>query len=291
MKKSHSEYIAERNIALANAENGETVKLNEKKYEDALRIVDLEDKLKPNMPILIEPKMNKPFKITNYLAIVLHQDMLVNEDAYTSFIPKVISSQARNFHFVIDKEGVIFKLNPVERAVMHCKYKKYSKRASEYFGEIYCPIYEDTEKTPHDKFISPNLCTISICVPKINDNGDMGNLAYTSLIKLCAYLINCYAKYLQAQANIICNYYIPEDKTLNKDPLCFYSEKDYSKLSYQEIADLIKKNDEENNSTPDAKYLRFRYEVERLRGEWYMKYRGKGIIRGYPDIIYQTIEE
>jgi len=51
-------------------------------------------------------------------------------------------------------------------------------------------------------------------------------------------------------------------------------------------------NKDDKNMIKNTKYLCFRYDIEKLRGEWLLKYKNKdGSSRGYPDIIYQTIEK
>lgn len=286
---THAEYLANKKNSIIELDHKPDYKgdLNKLSAKEAIKIIDLQSEYENTIPKLIDPNTNKPYLMVNIAAIVLHQDMEVGEDALTSYIPKIIAGTTNNHHFVIDKEGVIFQLNPIMRAVSHCKYTKYSKRANEYFGDDICPLYEDTKTSPHDKFVSPNLKTLSICLPKIDEEGNIGNAAYTSLIRLCAYLINRHAPALQAQANIICNYYIPEDNSNHKDPLCFYSENDYYNLTREQIAEILK--DDSKESEKDKRYLRFRYDVERLRGDWLIKYRNKSIVRGFPDIIYQNL--
>lgn len=290
---NHADYLKNRVNSIINLDEKPDYKdgLNADSSKEAIKIIDLQKDLEKEMPLLLEPKTKKPFLMTNINAIILHQDMEVNEDAYTSFIPKILTKTTKNYHFVIDKEGIIFQLNPVKRAVDHCRYKKYSKRANAYFGDNYCPLYEDSKSSPHHEFISPNLCTVSICLPKINEKNEIGSAAYTSAMRLCAYIINAFSPALQAQSNILCNYYIPDSSLNIKDPECFYSENDYAQLNPDQIGELLKAMEINGEPTVDAKWLRFRYDIERLRGQWFMKYRNKRITRGYPDIIFQNIEK
>ena len=255
--------------------------------KENIKIIDIKDEIEGAGLVLLNPKSKLPFNIHNIHAIVLHQPTEVGEDMYTSFIPKIKNNTHKKiYHFAIDKEGVIFQLTSTNIATNNCDYSEYSDRAKAYFGERICHSDDVT-----DKFLSPTLKTISICLPKIDEEGNIGSYAIESCIKLCAFLINSIAPALQAQSNVICNYYIPHESLGFKDPLEFFSDIDFSKLTQQEI-EAILNNKDDKNMIKNTKYLCFRYDIEKLRGEWLLKYKNKdGSSRGYPDIIYQTIEK
>lgn len=248
-------YVAKTNRLKANR----TDKIEKAKVfaeNEKITIIDLQNYFK-DMPKL-ENAAGKAIKMDNVRAIILHQDMDIGEDAFTSFIPKVVAGSKPMYHFVIDKEGVIFQLKPTDEAVNHAKFNSYSRKANDYFGEQICPLYENTELSVHAEETSPNFCTISICLPKINTSGDVGNKAYNEACRLIAYIINSISPALQVQSNVLPITYIPK---LDQVPSVFNG---------------------------DAKKLKaFRYEAEKLRGRW-LTYEYKDIVRPWPNVVYKV---
>lgn len=230
--------------------------------EEKLTVIDLQDSY-PNIPKLLDSKTNKAISMPNIRAIIIHQDTDVNEDIYSSFIPKVVAGKTPMYHFIIDKEGTIFQLNPVDRAVKHSKFNAYSKKANDYFGEQICPLYENTELSLHAEETSPDFCTISICLPKINEEGDIGNRAYSEACRLIAYLINCYSPALQAQANVLPISFVPKDSG--------------------DVREVF--------SGKKEKFKNFVYETEKIRGHWALYY-WKDVINPWPNVYFKKpVEE
>ncbi|MGL4949694.1 MAG: hypothetical protein ACRC5M_04870 [Anaeroplasmataceae bacterium] len=193
----------------------------------------------------------KIFNLTNIRALVLHQDTKVNREI-GEITDELIATNQNPYHFAIDINGDIFQLNPIERCLFHLKSKKYTKKANEYFGDLICPLFEETVETPHPES-SPDNCTISILLPKASEDGAIGVAASKSAEKLCAYIINKYAKALQAQSNILCANDISE--VFNDRFQCFRRDPSLA--------------------------TEFKYSIERLRSSWFVKYGG--FKRGYCD--------
>lgn len=187
---------------------------------------------------------DQEFTITNIRAIVIHQDE--NFDNLQNLVQNLFDTKKNPYHFAIESNGDIAQLNELDKALKHCRSKKYTPFANNYFGDSICPIFEDTDKTPHPE-ASPDNCTVSICVPKITTN------VYNSLVKLCSYIINGGAKSLEATSNL---------------------------LSAFEISDSFD-NPKEFKENPEY-YLRFKYDIEKKRSKWFVLYGGYK--RGYPEV-------
>lgn len=186
---------------------------------------------------------NQEFNITNIRAIVIHQE---NFDNTQSLIQNLFDTKRNPYHFVIESNGDISQLNEFNKALKHCRSKKYTPFANNYFGDSTCPIFEDTDKTPHPE-ASPDNCTISICVPTITTN------VYNSLVSLCSYIINSQAKSLEATSNL---------------------------LSAFEISDIF--DNPKEFKVNQEYFLRLKYDIEKLRSKWFVKFGGYK--RGFPDV-------
>lgn len=192
-----------------------------------------------------------PKTLSNIRGIILHQDMIYSE-TLEEFIERM-KNTFKSFHFIIDKEGIIYQLNPVTRSVPHCAFNEYSRFANDYFGDTICPIYKSMEKKHTG---SPNDCTLAVCFQSCDDKSNINRKTLASLIKLCAYLINKYSPSLQVQSNVFGLYKIPKEG-VSSNPQVFYN----------------------NNSFLHI----FRYRSEKLRTNWNKIYNG--LQRGYPTEI------
>lgn len=197
-------------------------------------------------------KTGAKFTLTNIRGIVLHQ--LDKEISIEELKNNLIDSKRNPYHFYIDTDGTIYQFNPIDDAVDHCRYAKYTTKANSYFGNDLCPMIEskniDTQQ-------NPGICTVSICLPY----GKFTSNTYNSLVKLCAYVINKYSKSLQATENLL------------------------------SMFELVESTTELDNFKNDTEYYRMlKYDIEKKRANWLLHYGG--IKRGYPsEYIYDMIEK
>lgn len=221
---------------------------------DEIEIDSYEKCLDDLLPKYLSTNENQAFSITNIRAIVIHGSEKAS-DIENDMIPYLIESKQNPYHFIIDKDGRIAQINSVNKALKHCRSNKYTSFANKFFGDTICPIYEDTTETPHPE-ASPDNSTISICVPEYNTN------VFNALVKLCSYIINRYAKYLEGPTGIISAFEISDnfsDPTWLKD-------------------------------RPEI-FLKLKYDVEKKRSHWFVLYNGYKL--GYPEpkIAEMKIEE
>ena len=186
-----------------------------------------------------------PFTLINIRGIVIHQTS-DNKDVPNVEIPSLIENKKNPYHFIIDTEGRIYQVNSIESALQHCRSRKYTSKANEYFGDLICPSFEETKNNLHPEASADN-CTVSISIP----NGLLTSNVSNALIRLCAYIINKYSKGLSGVVNVLGAYEISDDFD---EPKCF-------------------KNDPEYFTT-------LKYEIEKLRSKWSLHFGG--FKRGYP---------
>lgn len=219
--------------------------------EELSNSIDKESKIVINSVVkLFNDKLSKytseqngmPLTITNIRGIILHR----REEYKDAFdcINKMIETNRNPFHFIIDHDGKIYQVNPIDRALDHCYFETYSEKANSYFGDNLCPLSKKEDRNQ----LSPNICTISICIP----TGKITSNVYNSLVRLCAYIINKYSKALQATQNILSMFEVID--TGNTDLNSFKTHPEF--------------------------YRMFKYDVEKLRSNWLMHFGG--LTRGYP---------
>lgn len=76
-----------------------------------------------------------------------------------------------------------------DKVVYHCGHIKYTKFATEFFGEMWAPSYIHTKDKPHLR--SPNQVTIGICILHDKVDGSYNDLTLKTAAKECArYLRN-----------------------------------------------------------------------------------------------------
>ena len=196
-------------------------------------------------------KSGTVFNITNIRGIILHQD--AKYESAVELVTKLIESKKNPYHFIIESDGTIYQVNPIDRALDHAYLDTYTEKANKYFGNDLCPISEFKERDQK----SPNICTLSICLPE----GKLSSNTYNALVKLCAYLINKYSKSLQATENILSMFEISKHY---EDPSSFKDNAEF--------------------------YRMFKFDVEKLRSNWLLHYGG--LSRGYPtEEIYDVLEK
>lgn len=186
-----------------------------------------------------------PFTIINNRGIVIHQNS-DNKDVVNEVIPSLIDNKKNPYHFIIDTEGRIYQVNSIESALQHCRSKKYTSMANEYFGDMVCPSYEETVNNIHPEASADN-CTISISIP----NGKLTSNVSNSLIRLCSYVINKYGKGLNGVVNVLGAFEISDEFD---DPKCFKEDPEY--------------------------FTQLKYDIEKLRSRWSLHFGG--FKRGYP---------
>lgn len=185
------------------------------------------------------------FPLVNIRGIVIHQ-LYENKDVVKTEFEEMVNKKINPFHFIIDTEGKIYQVNPIGSAVKHCRSKKYTTFANEYFGDMICPSYEETPSSLHPE-ASPDNCTISISIPL----GKMTSNVINSLVKLCAYIINKYGRGLNGVKNVLAAYEISD--SIN-EPECLKDDQEF--------------------------FVQLKYEIEKLRSRWILHYGGPN--RGYP---------
>ena len=186
-----------------------------------------------------------PFTIINNRGIVIHQNS-DNKDVVNEEIPSLIDNKKNPYHFIIDTEGRIYQVNSIESALQHCRSKKYTSKANEYFGDMVCPNYEETPNNIHPEASADN-CTISISIP----NGKLTSNVTNSLIRLCSYIINKYGKGLSGVVNVLGAFEISDDFD---EPKCFKEDPEF--------------------------FTQLKYDIEKLRSRWSLHFGG--FKRGYP---------
>lgn len=225
-----------------------------KKDEESIEINDLSELCDKRVAKRIGVN-GKPKTLTNIRAIILHQDIEHNEDINT-FIDKSKDIN-KSYHYFITQDGKIYQLNNINRAVPHCAFVKYSKFATNYFGDSVCPSYSEREKKHLE---SPNDCTVAICLPNCSDKNDINRDVMNSLVKLMAYIINKYSPSLQVQSNVF-GLYKMVDKGIVENPKVFLKDENF--------------------------LHRVRFMSEKLRSSWVSKYPD----RGYPTEIINIMGE
>jgi hypothetical protein len=191
-----------------------------------------------------------PFTLINIRGIVIHQTS-DNKDVPNVELPSLIENKKNPYHFIIDTEGRIYQVNSIESALQHCRSKKYTSKANEYFGDLICPSYEETKNAIHPEASADN-CTISISIPKLSEtNGKLTTNVSNALVRLCSYIINKYGKGLNGVMNILGAYEISDDFA---DPICFKNDPEY--------------------------FTQLKYNIEKLRSRWTLHFGGYA--RGYP---------
>lgn len=237
--------------------------IKEEMTTEEIRILSLANEFDDKLTKYKSTATNSVFQLTNIRGIVIHQgiyigtDPIVNKDTVEDIIPYLVKTKQNPYHFIIDRNGDIFQLNPIDRCVKHCKASHYTKKAQDYFGEMVCPSWTESERNPHPES-NPDNCTVSILLPMNDKEGHIGTNAYNSMIKLCAYIINKYAKGLQGVSSVFTPDWISEDFKL---PICF-------------------KNDKEL-------LTRTKYDIEKKRSSWWIHYKSDE--RGYPNEIIQDV--
>jgi len=220
--------------------------MEEKKENEEIKIYSLIAKYS-NLLTKYKSAKGVTFPLTNIRGIVIHQ-CSENKDV-TEIVDEMVAKKINPYHFIIDENGDIGQINEITECVAHARSKKYTSFANTFFGDSTCPIFEETPETPHGE-ASVDNCTISILIPYCSD-GKLDSNVYESLQKLVAYIINKYSKSLQATSAVVSAFEISEGFD---DPKCFKDDPDF--------------------------YLRFKYDVEKLRSKWLLHY--EGFKRGYP---------
>ena len=191
------------------------------------------------------------FSNVNIRAIVIHQ--MNEKKKIEEIVSDMVNKGLNPYHFIIDEDGKIYQINNVEASLRHCRSKKYTAKANEYFGDNICPSFEENKDAIHPEACADN-CTLSILLPY----GDMNSNVYNAAVKLNAYLINKYARGLQGTTGILGAFEISDSFD---DPRCFKED-------------------------PDT-FLQFKYDIEKLRSRWLLHYGG--FERGYcTEHFYET---
>ena len=117
-------------------------------------------------------------------ALVIHNTANPNTDADNNVV--YLRKKGLGYHFIIDIDGTVYKLQSLKKRAIHCGSRKYTPEATKFFGEHQAPSYYHTAEHQHTG--SPNNLTLGVCYCYIKKSGEPEKATYDSLRDLLAIL-------------------------------------------------------------------------------------------------------
>lgn len=146
------------------------------------------------------------------IAVVLHYTANASTTAKQN-IDYLRSKTSLGYHYIIDLDGKVYKLQTEKKRCRHCGSRKYTPEATRFFGEYYAPSFYHTAEHQHPS--SPNNCTLGICFCHMEEDGKPSEAQYEALVSLLAKL--CVKYHLSYKGGIWRHY----DVTGKKCPLYY----------------------------------------------------------------------
>jgi hypothetical protein len=223
---------------------------------EELKLYVVEDK-NDNIPKL-KTKEGVSRPLENIKAVVIHDTEAPRQSMLDVTIPWLVHNYGRtgqSFHYAVTETGELVEILPPNLCAIAVGSLKYTRFATDYFGDTVCPRYRHTKETPH--FDSPNSCTVNLLIPMLDEAGSIDEPIHRGIVKILAYIFNRYCDYLTAAA-----------------------------LEEQGLANLLRVGDIVESKSPKGSYIpnphifykkedffhRTKVEVEKLRAKWAEKY-------------------
>jgi hypothetical protein len=255
--------------------------------KEILKIFKLDDS-DGKIPKRISSNTKMPMILNNVRAIVIHHTEAPGQKMIEETLPWMIKRGGASYHHVITEEGKIVEMVSPEAQVNHTGATKYTRFATEYFGDTTCPPFEHSPTTPH--LSSPNVCTIGVCVAVIDKEFNINDLIYNSLVRDLAYLFNRYAPGLSPIKGREIDLPIPgEEGFVTK------GKRDANLLRHSDISDTKAVKCPAIFFKDPSFFHRLQHDVNALSRKWLATYidkddNGTKIKRGYPELHIETIK-